>query len=406
MLTFHSLRVVEVHPEAEDAVGISLEVPPELRAEYQGLPGQHVVVRTEINDEEDRRTYSLVNAPGEFPLRIVVRVHAAGKMSRYLAEQLNVGDALDVLPPNGSFTPRRATQEGGTYVAFASGCGITPVLSVARALLSANQSNRVILFYGNASTGRAMCLEELLGLKDRYLHRLSLHFVMSREPQDIELYNGRLDTGRVRQLARVLFAPSEVSEYFVCGPGNMIDEVSATLRELGVEGDRIHGEHFTVATTTAVGGTAELVAAAATEAISVEFEGAPAGAVLAESPGGQEETIAVEFAAAESQASTPTKPALAPDQAEVTVLMDGRRRTFTMRMNDEVVLDAAMRAGLELPFSCRAGVCSTCRTKLVRGEVEMAQNYALEEWEVEQGYILACQSHVKTPVVELDYDEK
>ena len=386
MLTFHSLRVVEVHPEAEDAVGISLEVPPELHAEYRGIPGQHIVVRTEINDEEDRRTYSLVNAPGEFPLRIVVRVHPSGKMSRYLAEQLNVGDSLDVLPPNGSFTPRRATQEGGTYVAFASGCGITPVLSVARALLAANDSNRVILFYGNASTGRAMCLEELLGLKDRYLHRLSLHFVMSREPQDIELYNGRLDAGRVRQLAQVLFAPGEVSEYFVCGPGNMIDEVSATLRELGVDGDRIHGEHFTVATTTEVVGTAESVAASDSGAITVEFEVAPA-----------QEAIAVEFAA---------PPALAADQAEVTVLMDGRRRTFTMRMNDEVVLDAAMRAGLELPFSCRAGVCSTCRTKLVRGEVEMAQNYALEEWEVEQGYVLACQSHVKTPVIELDYDEK
>jgi ring-1,2-phenylacetyl-CoA epoxidase subunit PaaE len=257
---------------------------------------------------------------------------------------------------------------------------------VARALLAANDSNRVILFYGNASTGRAMCLEELLGLKDRYLHRLSLHFVMSREPQDIELYNGRLDAGRVRELARVLFAPNEISEYFVCGPGNMIDEVSATLRELGVDGDRIHGEHFTVATTTEVVGTAESVAASDSGAITVEFEVAPA-----------QEAIAVEFAA---------PPALAPDQAEVTVLMDGRRRTFTMRMNDEVVLDAAMRAGLELPFSCRAGVCSTCRTKLVRGEVEMAQNYALEEWEVEQGYVLACQSHVKTPVIELDYDEK
>jgi ring-1,2-phenylacetyl-CoA epoxidase subunit PaaE len=386
MLTFHSLRVVEVHPEAEDAVGISLAVPPELRAVYQGLPGQHIVVRTQINDEEDRRTYSLVNTPGEFPLRIVVRVHPSGKMSRYLAEQLNVGDALDVLPPNGSFSPRRAAQAGGTYVAFASGCGITPVLSVARALLAVNDSNRIILFYGNASTGRAMCLEELLGLKDRYLHRLSLHFVMSREPQESELYNGRLDAGRVRQLARALFEPSEVSEYFVCGPGNMIDEVSATLRELGVEGDRIHGEHFTVATTTAVAGAAESVAASDSGDISVEFEGGPA-----------EEPIAVEFAA---------PPALAPDQAEVTVLMDGRRRTFTMRMNDEVVLDAAMRAGLELPFSCRAGVCSTCRTKLVRGEVEMAQNYALEEWEVEQGYVLACQSHVKTPVIELDYDEK
>lgn len=360
MLTFHSLRVVEIHPEAEDAVGISLEVPSELRAEYRGLPGQHVVVRTEINDEENRRTYSLVNAPGEWPLRIVARVHSSGHMSRYLAERLNAGDHLDVLPPNGSFTPRRATDAPGTYVAFASGCGITPVLSVVRSLLAANGGNRVILFYGNASTGRAMCLEELLALKDRYLRQLSLHFMMSREPQEVELYNGRLDPDRVRQLAQVLFTPGEVTEYFVCGPGNMIDEVSATLKELGVETDRIHGEHFTVATATSIDGTAESVAAGAS----------------------------------------------ASDQAEVTVLMDGRRRTFTMRMNDEVVLDAAIRAGLELPFSCRAGVCSTCRTKLVRGAVQMEQNYALEEWEVEQGYVLACQARVTTPVLELDYDEK
>jgi ring-1,2-phenylacetyl-CoA epoxidase subunit PaaE len=406
MLTFHSLRVVEIHPEAEDAVGISLEVPPELRAEYQGLPGQHVVVRTEVNDEENRRTYSLVNAPGEWPLRIVLRVHPSGHMSRYLAEQLSVGESLDVLPPNGSFTPRRPAQEAGTYVAFASGCGITPVLSVIRSLLAANKGNRVILFYGNANTGRAMCLEELLGLKDSYLERLSLHFLMSREPQEVELYNGRIDGGRVRQLAQALFKPGEVAEFFVCGPGNMIDEVSATLRELGVAGDMIHGEHFAVASTTAVGGTAELVTASASGAITVEFEDAPPGAISVEfgdRPG--TEAIAVEFGAADG-AAAPAKPTLDPDQSEVTVLMDGRRRTFTMRMNDEVVLDAAARAGLELPFSCRAGVCSTCRTKLVRGEVEMAQNYALEEWEVEQGYVLACQARVKTPVLELDYDEK
>ncbi|MDB6012630.1 MAG: hypothetical protein JWL65_4880 [Gammaproteobacteria bacterium] len=442
MLTFHSLRVAEIHPEAEDAVGISLEVPPELRDVYRGLPGQHVVVRTEINDKENRRTYSLVNAPGEWPLRIVVRVHSSGHMSRYIAEQLNVGDHLEVLPPNGSFTPRRAAEPSGTYVAFASGCGITPVLSVLRALLAANSGNRVILFYGNASTSRAMCLEELLALKDRYLDRVSLHFVMSREPQEVELYNGRIDPSRVRQLARVLFAPGEVSEYFVCGPGNMIDEVAATLRELGVEADRIHGEHFTVASTTAVGGIPESVAASASGAITVEFIDAPPGAIMVEfdaapagvaspapdKPAGTPETAEFEFevthdearspsheAASASQrsdpvsetaTSAPDNAAVATDQAVVIVLMDGRRRTFNVRMNDEIVLDAALRAGLELPFSCRAGVCSTCRTKLVRGEVEMEQNYALEDWEVEQGYVLACQARVKTPVLELDYDEK
>ena len=402
MLTFHSLRVAAIHPDAEDAVEISLDVPAELREEYRGLPGQHIVVKTAIDDEENRRTYSLVSAPGEWPLRIVVRVHPAGRMSRYLAEQLNVGDHLDVLPPNGSFTPRRAGQARGTYVAFASGCGITPVLAVIRTLLGANSDNRVVLFYGNASTGRAMCLEELLALKDRYLERLSLHFLMSREPQEVELYNSRIDADRVRQFARTLFAPAEVTEYFVCGPGNMIDEVSATLHELGVAADHIHGEHFTLATTLRHESTPEPVAGAPSDAPPVTA--APPGTARSAASPATASPPATAPAAAAPSAVAPSS--IAADQSEVIVLMDGRRRTFTMRMNDEVVLDAAARAGLELPFSCRAGVCSTCRTKVVRGAVEMAQNYALEEWEVEQGYVLACQSRVTTPVLELDYDEK
>jgi ring-1,2-phenylacetyl-CoA epoxidase subunit PaaE len=230
-----------------------------------------------------------------------------------------------------------------------------------------------------------MCLEEPLALKDRYLDRLSLHFVMSREPQEVELYNGRIDAARVRQFARTLFTPAEVAEYFVCGPGNMIDEVSGTLQELDVAADRIHGEHFTVATTAAAG-----------EAVPDSAMGAPAVIEVEPAPQGADQ---------EAPGSA-GKPAVDADSAEVTILIDGRRRSFRMRTNDETVLDAAARVGLELPFSCRAGVCSTCRTKVIRGEVDMAQNYALEEWEVEQGYVLACQSRVKTQVLELDYDEK
>jgi ring-1,2-phenylacetyl-CoA epoxidase subunit PaaE len=369
MLKFHSLKVLEVSPDAEDAVAISLEVPAGLREEYRGSPGQHVVVRLEIAGEETRRTYSLVNAPGEWPLRIVPRVHAQGRMSRHLAEELRTGDLLDVLPPNGSFTPRETSVAGGAYVAFAAGCGITPVLSVTRALLT-HGASQVVLFYGNTGTGRAMCLEELLALKDRHLGRLSLHFVMSREPQEVELYNGRVDGVRVRQFATTFFRPQEVREYFVCGPGDMIEQVSGALRELGVDGSRIHAEHFTVATTAGD---------------AARREGAPPP---------------------EPAAAAPRTVAPAADVAEVTILMDGRRRAFSMKMNDDTVLDAAARAGIELPFSCRAGVCSTCRTKVVRGEVEMAQNYALEDWELEQGYVLACQSRVKTPALELDYDEK
>jgi ring-1,2-phenylacetyl-CoA epoxidase subunit PaaE len=283
-------------------------------------------------------------------------------MSRHLADEVRAGEMLEVLPPNGSFCARLPLLAVATYVAFAAGCGITPILSVIRTLLAGGA--RVLLFYGNSGTSRAMCLEELLALKNRYLGQLALHFVMSREPQEVELYNGRLDAPRVRQFAARLFEPAQVREFFLCGPGDMIETLSATLRALGVEASRIHAEHFTLATT-------------AGESASTQAE----------------------------PRAAPSAPASA-GVAEVSILMDGRRRSFTMRLADETLLEGAARAGIELPFSCRAGVCSTCRTKVVRGKVSMIQNYALEDWELEQGYVLACQSHVKSASLELDYDEK
>ncbi len=379
MLRFHSLRVAEVRPDADDAVVVTLDVPEDLREVYRGLPGQHVVLRASIEGEEVRRTYSLVSLPGEPVLRIVVRVHRDGRMSRYLAEKVCVGESLDVMPPNGSFTPRSASSNRKTSVAFASGCGITPVFAIMRAVLAADADNRFILFYGNTGMSRAMCLEELLALKDRHMGRLALHFVMSREPQEVDLYNGRLDAERVRRVAQTLFDPGNVADYFICGPGKMSHEIGVTLRALGASTERIHVEHFYVDDE-----LKEISAATATAT------SAPQEVARREAP--------IRATAATSVATGA--------QAEVTIVMDGRRRSFTMRMNDETVLEAAARAGLELPFSCRAGVCSTCRTKVVRGEVEMQQNYALEEGELQEGYILACQSRVKTPVLELDYDEK
>jgi ring-1,2-phenylacetyl-CoA epoxidase subunit PaaE len=387
MLKFHSLRIAEIQPDAEDAVTLALEVPQELRQEYVGLPGQHVVLRTELEGREARRTYSLVNVPGEWPLRIVARIHPQGRMSRYLAEHVKAGDHIEVLPPNGSLTPRvneaAVASETRLYVGFVSGCGITPVLSIARAVLQANPRNRFILFYGNSDTSRVMCLEQLLALKDRYVDRLALHFLMSREPQEVELYNGRVDAARVRDLARTLFKPDHVTEYFVCGPGDMIEQVSTALRGLNVAPEKIHGEHFVVASEHAITGSGDNVSGTG-DTPRPDFAG----------QAGPAQVTSTEVTSAEVTS------------AEVTILMDGRRRTFTMRIDEETILDAATRAGLELPFSCRAGVCSTCRTKVVSGEVEMAQNYALEDWELQQGYVLACQSRVKTPTLELDYDEK
>ncbi|MGH8298716.1 MAG: 2Fe-2S iron-sulfur cluster-binding protein, partial [Steroidobacteraceae bacterium] len=384
MLKFHSLRVAQMQMQAEDAVALALEVPAELAAEYRGVAGQHIVLRASLEGEEVRRTYSLVSAPGEPLLRIVARVHSEGRLSRYLAQHVRLGDRLDVLPPNGSFIPHSATAGRGTCVAFAAGCGITPIVSIARSWLESGPAGRVILFYGNRAMARAMCLEELLALKDRYLDRLSLHFLMSREPQEAEIYNGRLESEHVRQLAASFLAPAEGAEYFVCGPGDMIESVSHALRELRVPAARIRAEHFSVATTnvTQAQGSAPPPQVAEPGAKTTLFAPGALGRAGCPDPALQRE----------------------PGIAEVTVIMDGRRRSFTMRMNGQSVLDGAAKAGLELPFSCRAGVCSTCRTKVVRGEVAMNQNYALEDWELEQGYVLACQSRVKTPELELDYD--
>jgi ring-1,2-phenylacetyl-CoA epoxidase subunit PaaE len=358
MLKFHSLRVTDLRPEGDAAVRISLAVPEELRAEYRPRPGQHIVLRTQLGGEEVRRTYSVISTPQEPRLDIAVRVHAHGRLSKHLAEQVRPGDMIDVLPPNGSFGPREGARRG-TFVAFASGCGITPVTAIVEALLTTHADNRVVLFHGNRNSARAMLLEDLLALKDRFVARLSLHFVMSREPQDIEWLNGRIDRAKVREFAGSLFDPKDVSDYFLCGPGTMIDDIGAELRSLGVDAARIHGEHFTVAT------------------LEQAPEIRPAPATQADG-----------------------------DMTRVNVVMDGRRRSFPMRRGEETILDAAERAGLDLPFSCRAGVCSTCRTRLVKGEVEMMQNFALEEWEVEQGFILACQSHARTPELEINYDER
>jgi ring-1,2-phenylacetyl-CoA epoxidase subunit PaaE len=358
MLKYHALKVTEVRAEAQDAVCLAFAIPPELRDEYRFEAGQHIGLRLAVDGEELRRTYSIVSAPGDVELRIGVRVHPQGRMSRHIASRIRVGDSLDVLTPNGSFHTPLDPRNRKTYAAFAAGCGITPVLSIAKAVLAAQPHSRVLLFYGNREAARVMFLEELLALKDVHLSRLSVHFLFTREPQDVELFNGRIDGDKIRQLAGALFEPQGVDEYFLCGPGDMIDNVSAALAGLGVGAGRIHSERFSVAEQ-------------------------PAAAPI-----------------------RPEKPAPGKTGVEVAVVMDGRRRTFSMPMGGETVLEAAERTGLDLPYSCRAGVCSTCRTKVVKGAVEMAQNYALEPWEVEAGFVLACQSTPTTHELELDYDQR
>ncbi len=356
MLKFHPLAISDRRAIADDAVAISFALPEALRAEYRFRAGQHLALRAVIDGREERRTYSIVNPEGATALTIGVRVHDAGRMSPYLARVIRPGDVVDVMTPNGSFNTRAP---GGprSCAAFASGSGITPVLSIVATVLEREPDSRFQLYYGNTSTARTMFLEEVQALKDRFLSRFSVCFIMSREPQDVALFNGRIDAARVREFAWHGLAVAEVDEFFICGPGTMADEVQSALASLGATGT-VHVEHFT--------------AAAGGETVAAPVPLAPA--------------------------------AVRAGAAEVTVIMDGRRRRFAMQP-DEVILDAAGRAGLDLPFSCRAGVCSTCRARLVSGSATMEHNVALEDWEVEAGYILCCQARPTSPALEISYDE-
>jgi len=358
VLKFHPLAITHRRAVADDAFALTFAVPAALRDDFRFRAGQHLALRILIEGREERRTYSIVNAEGAADLTIGVRVQDGGRVSPYLASHANVGVTLDVLTPNGSFHAEDRPARAGRYAAFAAGSGITPVLSIAATALERHPGSRFQLYYGNTSTARTMFLEEVLALKDRFLPRFAVCFVMSREPQEVEWFNGRIDAAKIREFARHDLAVAEIDEFFVCGPGTMAATVQSALSELGARG-RMHVEHFTAA------------APAAT---------APAPAARAAAPAGAE-------------------------GATITVVMDGRRRKFTMPMNGEVILDAAGRAGLDLPFSCRAGVCSTCRAKLVSGSAEMEHNVALEDWEVEAGYILCCQARPTSAALEISYDE-
>jgi ring-1,2-phenylacetyl-CoA epoxidase subunit PaaE len=360
MLKFHPLKIKAKTEAADDAVCITFELPPELRESYRFEAGQHVAVRLPSTTEDVRRTYSIVCPMGSEDLSIGLRVQPLGQVSRFLGRELQVGQTIEVLTPNGSFHTRVEPQRAKRYVAFAAGSGITPVLSIAATVLEREPQSRFVLFYGNRTAASTMFLDEVLGLKNSYMTRFAAHFVMSREPQETELFNGRLDGAKVREFAKGFFDIAAVDEYFVCGPGSMVEEVGRALRDLGATG-RVHTELFT----------------SAGNPVEPRSTAAPLAAIR--------------------------------DITQVTVQMDGRRRSFSMPMysggQGESLLDAAERAGFDLPYSCRAGVCSTCRTKVVKGTVRMDHNVALEDWEVEAGYVLCCQARPTAAEIEITYDE-
>jgi ring-1,2-phenylacetyl-CoA epoxidase subunit PaaE len=359
MLEFYPLTVASIEKVAEDAVCISLLVPPTLKEVFAFHAGQYVPLRRTIDGREERRTYSIVTAPGGTVLKLGVRVQPNGRMSGELAGSLRAGESLEVGSPTGRFRTHIDPVRAFSYVAFAAGSGITPVLSLAADVLARESASRFTLIYGNRSMSRTMFLEETLALKNRYLGRFAVHFVMSREPQHTAVLNGRIDGAKVRELARQVDGIATADEYFVCGPGSMAEEVRTAIKDINGNAP-VRCERF------------------ATAASPVR---PAAGAVAA---------------------------AAVPQEllATVSVTMDGRRRTFPMAPGDVSVLDAAERAGLELPFSCRSGICATCRVRVVAGKVVMMHNIALAPWELEAGFILCCQARPTTGMLELSYDEK
>jgi ring-1,2-phenylacetyl-CoA epoxidase subunit PaaE len=360
MLKFHPLRVAAIERVAEDAVCVTLELPASLRDAFAHDAGQYVTVRRTINGSEELRTYSIVTAPGGSTLKLGIRLQPGGRVSGDIGANVSSGDMLEVGTPIGRFRTAIDPKRDFSYVAFAAGSGITPVLSLATEILAKEPHSRFTLIYGNRSIARTMFLEETLALKNRYLDRVSLHFVMSREPQHTELLNGRIDRTKVAELARQIVEIASADEYFICGPGTMVEEVKSALQGLNPQAP-VRIERFATAN-----------------------------------------SRPLDMPARHSDAAAPPEEIL----AMISVTMDGRRRTFPMAPSDESVLAAAERAGLELPFSCRSGICATCRTRIIEGAAVMAHNIALERWETDKGFLLCCQARPTTPTLELSYDHK
>ncbi|PRY43460.1 1,2-phenylacetyl-CoA epoxidase subunit PaaE [Umezawaea tangerina] len=341
--TFHALTVADVDRLCDDAVAVTFAVPPELAEEFAFSAGQYLTIRR----GDERRSYSICAAAGTAP-RIGVRRVEGGLFSSHLVDELRAGDVLEVLPPQGTFTP-----DGGAHHAFVvAGSGITPALSIAATVLA--EGARVTLLYGNRRTDTVMFAEELADLKDRYRSRLQLVHVLSREPRDVELFTGRLDADKLRALFTTVVPAADVDQWWLCGPYAMVQDARAVLAERGVDADQVHHELFYV------------------------DEPPPA-------PRRAEDTAVLESA------------------AEVTVVLDGRETTLPVPA-DTPILDAAQRVRSDLPFACKGGVCGTCRALVVHGEVEMRRNYALEPKEVLAGFVLTCQATPVTTAVTVDFD--
>lgn len=350
---FHDLRIAARRPETAEAVVLTFDVPPPLRDAYRFRPGQYLTLRATIGAEDVRRSYSICSSPDDGPLSVGIKRVDGGLFSNWAADGPSAGDTIQVMTPDGRFGLPPATGSR-TVAAFAAGSGITPVLSIMRQVLADEPGTRFFLFYGNRATASIMFRDAIDDLKDRYLSRLSVFHVLSREQQDVPVLNGRLDGDKVRLLLHHMLPAGAIDQALVCGPQPMIEGLVDVLGELGLSSERVHIERFTPSR-----------------------DGRPR--------------------------AMPVAPAAAP-AAIVTVISEGVRSDIPVAAG-EAIIDAALRAGRMLPYSCKGGMCCTCRARVLEGRVEMAVNYSLEPWELAAGFVLTCQSRPVTDRVVVDYDQ-
>ena len=354
--SFHSLAVASVEATTRESVAITFAVPEALQKSFEYIQGQYLTLRATIDGQEERRSYSICSAVQDKRLRVAIKKVAGGVFSNWAAGHLLPGTTVDVMPPQGHFYVPLAPETGRHIMAFAAGSGITPMLSIIKTMLLAEPLTRVTLVYGNRSSSSVMFKEELEDLKDRFLCRLNLVWVMSRETQDIELFNGRIDYEKTSALLTRWVDPASIDAAFICGPMEMMQAVTQALQEKGVDKSRIKSELF---------GTPSAAKPRAIQVLDASDE-----------------------------------------LCEVEVVLDGSRRRFSMPKNGISVVDAGLKAGIDMPYSCKGGVCSTCRAQVLSGEVDMDNNFALEDYELARGFVLCCQSFPVSNKLVIDFDQE
>jgi ring-1,2-phenylacetyl-CoA epoxidase subunit PaaE len=358
MNKFYSLALKEVRPETKNAVSLCFELPTDVAEKFKYKQGQHLVVRTNVDGEEVRRTYSICSSVNDYELRIAIKRVPGGVFSSFANDLLKPGSVLDVMPPQGHFSVELDPERKGNYLAVAAGSGITPILSIVKTTLETEPKSEFTLFYGNKGTSSTMFRNQLQDLKNEYMTRFNLVYIFTREEQDIDLYNGRIDSDKCDRLFDHWIDAKNLTAAFLCGPQMMTETVRNSLVRHGMENENVHYELFT-----------------------------PVGGVPKARKNRAEAKVDLQAVSV------------------VTVKADGRSLTFDLVRDTESILDAGNAEGADLPYSCKAGVCSTCRAKVIEGEVAMDQNFALADYEVAAGYVLSCQCYPVSNKVVLDYDE-